>query len=268
MSFFFRTTLSGRRFVECCAQAPVGILASAHPRRMIRCPWPSCVVASFQDDAEASVHFGAHRDANLEAWDGPTKCSWPNCSSTLFKEKYLLNRHLRNIHVTPLRCSADGCSRLQPFGKESDLKRHVNEIHKALRILCPVESCKSNSIGFARKYNLDKHMREEHDHVRCSLNHCGASILDGEQESHLKDAHGDYECALAACGNGLRSFFTRGAARLHLISAHKMDRDTALCRVRSTRYPNYLIDRKSFRTFFWLKFEDCQACLDSLPGAN
>jgi hypothetical protein len=110
-------------------------------------------------------------------------------------------------------------------------------------------------------------MREEHDNVRCSLNHCGASILDGEQESHIKDAHGDYECALAACGNGLRSFFTREAARLHLISAHKMDRDTALYPVYFT--PNYLIDRESFKRFDLIKkFEDCQGCLDSLPGAK
>jgi hypothetical protein len=236
---------------------------------MIRCPWPSCVVinSSFQPEAEASGHFESHRNAMLESWDGPTKCSWPNCSSTLFKEKYLLNRHLRNIHVTPLRCSVVGCSRIQPFGKESDLKRHVKEIHETLRMVCPVESCESSSIGFARKYNLDKHMREEHENVRCTLNHCGASILDGEQESHIKDAHGDCECALSACGDGLPSHFTMEAVRLHLISVHKMDRDTVVTVIHNSRVrKNRIIDRKAFRNFHLIKkFEDCQACLDSLP---
>jgi hypothetical protein len=110
-------------------------------------------------------------------------------------------------------------------------------------------------------------MREEHDNVRCTLNHCGASILDGEQESHIKDAHGDYECALSACGDGLPSRFTMEAARLHLVSAHKMDRDTAYNPFRNP--PNYLIDREAFKNFHLIrKFEDCQGCLDSLPGAN
>lgn len=245
---------------------------TSHPRRMIRCPWPSCVInSSFQTEAEASGHLDTHQNAMLESWNGPTKCSWPNCSSTLFKEKHLLNRHLRNIHITPLRCSVVGCSRLQPFGKESDLKRHVKEIHENLRILCPVESCESNSIGFARKYNLDKHMREEHVNVRCTLNHCGASILDGEQESHIKDAHGDYECALSACGDGLPSRFTMEAARLHLISVHKMDKNTAYSPFNPyySLRKNHIIDRKAFVRFYLIKkFEDCQACLDSLPGAN
>jgi hypothetical protein len=110
-------------------------------------------------------------------------------------------------------------------------------------------------------------MKEEHDNVRCTLNHCGASILDGEQESHIKDAHGDYECALGACGNGLRSRFMMEAARLHLISAHKMDGETAYYPFNYP--PKYLIDPKSFWDFRLIKkFQDCQGCLDSLPGAN
>ncbi|KAH8748761.1 hypothetical protein BGZ57DRAFT_144408 [Hyaloscypha finlandica] len=241
---------------------------------MIRCPWPSCVAhhTLFQNDAEASFHhFHTHQSPMLESWNGPTKCSWPNCSSTLFKEKYLLNTHLENIHVAPLRCSVAGCSRLQPFGKKCDLNRHVREIHETLRIPCPVESCESNSIGFTRKYKLDKHMREEHDNVRCTLNHCGASILDGEQESHIKDAHDDYECGLSACEGGLPSRFTKEAARLHLISTHKMDRETALFPF-TTLYDsqwNHLISRTTFKRFDLIKkFEDCQACLDSLPGAK
>jgi hypothetical protein len=203
----------------------------------------------------------------LESWNGPTKCSWPNCSSTLFKEKYLLKRHLRNIHVTPLRCSVVGCSRIQPFGKESDLTRHVKEIHETLRLFCPVESCKSS---FARKYVLDNHIREEHENVRCTLNHCGASILDGEQESHIKDAHDDYECALGACVGGSRSRFTRKAARLHLANMHKIGKAT----VRQIfQFENLLfhrrLDQRTFDDFRLIKkFEDCQGCLDSLPGAS
>jgi len=114
-------------------------------------------------------------------------------------------------------------------------------------------------------------MREEHDNVRCTLNHCGASILDGEQESHIKDAHGDYECALSACEYGLPSRFTKEAARLHLISVHKMDKTTVRGTFDAEKYllSRRRLDQKAFWNFHLIKkFQDCQGCLDSLPGAK
>jgi hypothetical protein len=235
------------------------ISAPAGPQPVVRCPWPSCVAdnSRAQDEIEAKVHFESHQNELLQSWNGPIKCSWPNCSSRrVFKEKYLFNNHLTNIHVTPLRCYVAGCTHLEPFGKQSDLDRHVDNIHDGSRVYCSVSTCESSIIGFPRKYNLDKHMREEHDNVKCSLNHCGAVILDGEQESHIQNAHGDYECALMACVDGMPSLFTREAVRLHLISVHKVYRETAEKHVRIL--PSHIIRRHNGRR----PLVECQDCLD------
>jgi hypothetical protein len=133
-----------------------------------RCPWPTCVADKFrfQSDSEAEVHFRLHQNDLLKAWNGPTKCNWPNCSSSrLFKETSDFKSHLNNIHVAPLHCPVAECSRLEPFGKQCDLDRHVKNIHQGLRVFCPIKTCESNSYGFARKHNLVKHMREEHDNI-------------------------------------------------------------------------------------------------------
>lgn len=199
-------------------------------RRLFSCPWPSCVADKylFRDEAEASSHLKLHQDTLLlGSWNGAIKCSWPNCSSkTMFKQKYLLKTHLANIHVAPLRCTVTGCSYSEPFGKQYDLDRHVSAIHGGSRYLCTIESCDSSVIGFARKDKLIKHMREEHDNVRCKLNHCGCVLLDGEQESHLQKLHGDYEFTLGACERGLPSHFSEETKRLHLINVHKIYRET------------------------------------------
>ncbi|CZR54226.1 uncharacterized protein PAC_04109 [Phialocephala subalpina] len=228
--------------------------------RGIRCPWPSCEDNStlFHDEDKATVHFQQHQYTLLQSWSGPINCSWPNCSSKVFKEKYILNRHLSNIHVTPLRCTVVGCTHPEPFGKQSDLNRHIKNIHENLRVFCPVESCELSIIGFARKYTLDKHVREKHDNVRCPFNHCGAAILDGEQESHFQNSHGDYECALMACERGLRSHFTWDAARLHLTNKHNVYRYTADWAVSPWGH-DHIIRKNPGRK----PLAECQDCLNS-----
>jgi len=126
--------------------------------------WPT----SFVSKATVRPRFisGCTRTILLKAWNGPTKCNWPNCSSSrLFKETSDFKSHLNNIHVAPLHCPVAECSRLEPFGKQCDLDRHVKNIHQGLRVFCPIKTCESNSYGFARKHNLVKHMREEHDNI-------------------------------------------------------------------------------------------------------
>jgi hypothetical protein len=236
VSFFFRTTLSGRRFLLPAPEpahfhSATRDSASTFPQRVITCGWTSCATSHYvlqSDEAEAKHHLTTHKNALLQSWNGPTTCGWPNCSSSrVFKAKYALNEHITNIHVAPLSCSIPGCS-VWRFGKKSDLKRHVATVHGKSGFFCPIESCKAITIGFPRKDKLVKHMREEHDNVRCSLNHCGRVIPDGQQEFHVQNCHGDWECALMACQHGRPSHFTLRAIRLHLKNVHKMNR-TELC---------------------------------------
>jgi hypothetical protein len=208
-----------------------------------------------------------HQNTLLSAWNGPVKCSWPKCSSkVVFKHKYLLKAHLANIHVEPLHCTVAGCTYGEPFGKKYDLRRHVAAVHGDSRYFCTVESCESSTIGFARKDKLVKHMRENHDNVRCSLNHCGSVLLDGEQESHLQNSHGTYECAFGACKHGLPSHFSKETLRLHLISVHNVYRETATSILRAADRRADKIVRNSL--YLRRQLAECQGCLEHLPAAN
>jgi hypothetical protein len=231
---------------------------------VIRCPWPSCVV----DNSESRAHLKSHQNTLLCAWIGPVKCSWPKCSSkVVFKHKYLLKAHLANIHVAPLHCTVTGCAYAEPFGKKYDLHRHISAVHGDSRYLCTVESCESSTIGFARKDKLVKHMREKHDNVRCSLNHCGSVLLDGEQESHLQNFHGTYECAFGACEHGLPSHFSEEALRLHLISMHNVYRETTTGILRSA---DLSVDKTARQkpSYMRRQLAECQGCLEQLPATN
>ncbi len=190
--FFFRTTLKGRR-----DRLDVGLLCTAAPEPGRVAPLPKNLVATnpqrvpnpkfvLPGEVAKATARTAQKYALLSSFNGPTTCRWPNCSSSrVFKDKYTLNEHLTNIHITPLCCSITGCS-VGPFGKKSDLNRHISTIHGKSGFFCPIESYESKTTRFARKDKLVKHMREEHDNVRCSLNHCGTVILDGQQEFHAE----------------------------------------------------------------------------------
>ncbi|PMD21372.1 hypothetical protein NA56DRAFT_125613 [Hyaloscypha hepaticicola] len=117
--------------------------------------------------------------------------------------------------------------------------------------------------GFPRKDKLVKHMREVHDNVRCSLNHCGAVILDGQQEAHVRDCHGDWECALMACQHGLPSHFTLKAARLHLTKVHKMYPATASNSLsRAERFSrSHVLQHKGYGNRIY-QVPECQGCLE------
>lgn len=115
--------------------------------------------------------------------------------------------------------------------------------------------------GFPRKDKLVKHMREEHDNVRCSLNHCGAVILDGQQEAHVRNCHGDWECALMACQHGPPSHFTQKAVQIHLVRVHKMNRVTAS---RETA-PDHIIQVEGLSILPILPLVECQGCLKLAP---
>lgn len=237
---------------------------------MFSCGWKGCESGHYvlrADGAEAKQDLTIHKNILLQSWKGPTTCDWSNCSSSrVFKDKYTLNEHLTNIHVTPLCCSITGCS-VGPFGKKSDLNRHTATIHGKTAFFCPIESCESKSTGFPRKDKLVKHMREEHDNVRCSLNHCGAVILDGQQEEHIQNYHGEWECALMACQRGQPSHFTVERARLHLIGVHKMNPTTALSSLsRAEKWSaDHIIHRGDLGIYAITPLAECQGCLELAP---
>jgi hypothetical protein len=273
VSFFFRITLNGRRNTAAPKpahdQSATNNSATAFPQRVISCGCAAGQHVPRGDEAGAKLHLTTHKNALLQSWNGPTTCGWPNCSSSrVFKDKYTLKEHITNIHVARLCCSIAGCS-VGPFGKRSDLNRHVATIHGKSGFFCPIKSCQSMTTGFSRKDKLVKHMRDEHDNVRCSLNHCGAVILDGQQEMHLQNSHGDWECALGACQHGLPSHFTEETARLHLVRVHKMHPTTAWYSSRALKnVDNHVIKQKGFGIGRTLPSVECQGCLELASKTN
>ncbi|PTB44730.1 hypothetical protein M441DRAFT_44757 [Trichoderma asperellum CBS 433.97] len=104
----------------------------------------------------------------------------------------------------------------EPFGRTSDLTRHVRSVHEAAcGHICPYESCPAHTDGFKRQDKLRKHLREYHPRVQCQQAHCCAIISGAEQQSHIEEAHGPYECAI----DQLK----------HLQVHHKMSWDACAC---------------------------------------
>ncbi len=52
------------------------------------------------------------------------------------------------------------------FGRKADRDRHAASVHSAgPRYLCPIEGCRFNRAGFARRDKLSDHMRKGHEDV-------------------------------------------------------------------------------------------------------
>jgi hypothetical protein len=165
----------------------------------------------------------------LNQWSGSSKCPWPNCSSkATFKTPSSLRTHLSNIHVTPLICTQPQCPYQRPFGKQYELDRHISTAHgEARNHRCPIDTCDASVTGFARKDKLIKHLREEHENLKCPYNHCFATVLAEETEKHLLQSHDDYECALQGCQYGGASRFSRVNLKRHLRRDHLVTGDPA-----------------------------------------
>jgi hypothetical protein len=174
---------------------------------------------------------GVNADMNkiLSQWSGATKCPWLKCSSrATFKTPSSLRTHICNIHVNPLTCTEPQCSYKRPFGKQHELRRHISTAHETIRNhKCPIATCEASITGFARKDKLMKHLREEHENLKCLYNHCSAVVPDTQQELHISESHGDYECAVGGCEKGDASCFSLENLGRHLRSAHCMTYDPA-----------------------------------------
>ncbi|KAH8678625.1 hypothetical protein BGZ60DRAFT_525372 [Tricladium varicosporioides] len=87
-----------------------------------------------------------------------------------FEKRHLLNRHSK-LHTKPIACPVSGCS--HRVAKSRDMNRHLmaqHPDHELARTLlaspthmCPVNGCKYASIGFRRKDNLERHVRNVHE---------------------------------------------------------------------------------------------------------
>jgi len=196
----------------------------------------------------------------LNQWSGATKCPWPKCSSkATFKTRSSLRTHVGNIHINPLICTHPQCSYKRPFGKQHELDRHISTAHGTIRNhKCPIDTCEASVSGFARKDKLTKHLRDEHENLKCPYNHCSAVVLDTQQESHLLKSHGSYECALGDCENGGASRFSYTKLKQHLRGSHGMT-------YWSTRRLSSLAmnDDKIVRSknlLYWEMLQNCATC--------
>jgi hypothetical protein len=233
------------------------------------CPWISCPVSpTIWTEARFTAHLEEHWADTLRRWSGPRKCDWLNCKSkATFKSPASLKSHILNIHVTPLVCTHPQCTYTKPFGKESDLSRHVETVHeKADRHKCPVELCEAHITGFARKDKLLNHIREQHDNLRCPFNHCFATVLEIQQESHLQRFHGSFECALGACETGLASCFLEANFRSHLRKHHNISYDAVLALMRTLRSTKDNTAR-GYHIVRLRKWQDCPVC-SNVPSSG
>ncbi|CAH0052370.1 unnamed protein product [Clonostachys solani] len=178
----------------------------------------------------------------------PYKCTETDCrSKAKFKTLSQFRQHVRNIHQQPLLCTVPGCTYPRPFGKESDLIRHMMSKHEATSLFtCPDESCPGHFDGFKRQDKLLKHLREHHPQVQCQQTHCSAVVADCQQQSHIEEAHGSFQCAIGPCLSSPPSNFTLIQLKRHLKAHHKL----------SPRYTDYLTSDMGWYQSGTIKSED------------
>lgn len=64
-------------------------------------------------------------------------------------------------HTRPYACHNPACIDVD-FGDKAGLRRHERERHGTVKFCCPISSCKKHVKGFARKRNLDLHVKTCH----------------------------------------------------------------------------------------------------------
>ena len=186
-------------------------------------------------------------DSVLQAWTIGGKCPWPHCTSRAsFNTRALFRKHLTNVHKNPLLCSAANCPHKTPFGRPTDLRRHMQSVHSGERkYVCSIASCDARIKEFARKDHLNKHMRERHDSYFCPIYHCfhstkGSFAKPEDLTEHLDNYHGPYECAIRGCDGMPPSKFSQDSLESHLKRDHGVEYYSASQIVRNTIYDQSL----------------------------
>ncbi|CZR53936.1 uncharacterized protein PAC_03818 [Phialocephala subalpina] len=193
----------------------VGIVAQP-----LCCTWDGCLAGRtpFSSNAELEAHLESHSISVTENWLGPSRCMWNGCrSKETFRLLSSLNRHLENIHVTPLVCTRHGCRFKKPFRNTHDLQRHVRQVHSGQQSFrCPYKGCEILGISFAGKDKWLQHIQEvEHENDGfCPVSHCEKEARGGfegfqtrkEISSHIFEEHvrpssqpRDYSCGFGGC---------------------------------------------------------------------
>ncbi|KAK3933855.1 hypothetical protein QBC46DRAFT_99563 [Diplogelasinospora grovesii] len=195
------------------------------------------------------------------------ECPELNCSSkATFKNRGKLEEHIRNIHRNPLLCKLPGCRYTEPFGRQTDLDRHVATKHGdgKRRYVCPFEDCKASTREFLRNDKLQAHVKDYHPMVRCGLNHCDDEIADTEtvRGGHFVQAHGRYECALGSCESAPHSYFTEAMIRRHLRIHHRKSMDSRYIPLGIES--EYIVSLGDFR--YGRSLLDCPICAPQSPA--
>jgi hypothetical protein len=124
-----------------------------------------------QPSSEAFITFGMSTGSStLEVSAESTKsngvetqlrCQFPDCSQVgEFSTESALRKH-QGKHTRPFACVVSDCKHPR-FGDKGGLDRHKREVHGSKTYCCPINTCKRNTKGFPRKYNLFEHQKRCH----------------------------------------------------------------------------------------------------------
>lgn len=94
--------------------------------------------------------------------DSAHRCS--KCDK-VFDKAYERNKHFNRKHNRRYRCTVEGCQQ-QPFGLQTDLKRHTksrhSKPHSSSLHRCPLDNCQHALKPFSRKDHLTRHLQTCH----------------------------------------------------------------------------------------------------------
>ncbi|KAG4436020.1 hypothetical protein IFR05_008497 [Cadophora sp. M221] len=89
------------------------------------------------------------------------QCTWLGCDqSKTFARRSDLTKHM-DKHTRPYTCHNPTCTNVD-FGDKAGLRRHERERHGVVKFCCSIPSCRRHVKGFARKRNLDLHVKTCH----------------------------------------------------------------------------------------------------------
>ncbi|XP_054154188.1 zinc finger protein 567-like [Oppia nitens] len=124
------------------------------------------------------------------ATDGRVICHYKDCNQS-FKNKYIMRRHLKNVHSTdrPFVCNYDDCNK--SFKRRGDINEHQKHVHSSDRpFVCNYDDCNKS---FKRKYYMLYHLKYIHSTDRqfiCTYDECNQSYKTKEYlRYHQKTVH-------------------------------------------------------------------------------
>ena len=102
-------------------------------------------------------------------WTEPKPCLLEGCRSKhLFPTPQSFSSHLKNVHEKAVFCPEPYCTFGKPFANNTDLKRHVNTIHKEKKpFKCERQHCHRKVKAWPRKDKLRLHNQKHHSNFRC-----------------------------------------------------------------------------------------------------